>query len=96
MKFSDVIEVMIGRRLGSVTAVKRRHAPAPSMAAASWSSSGICWSPASSVTVVCGMPTHTPTTITAGRAVEKSASQLMSSGRPRAPRNALSGPALGE
>ena len=95
MKLSDVIDATIGRSDGRTTLRKRCHAPAPSTAAASTSSSGICWRPARSATVVCGMPTHTPTTITAGRAVLKSPSQLMLLGNPITPRAALSGPPLG-
>ena len=54
---------------GQVTVRKRRQAPAPSIAAASCSSCGVFCSPASSATVVCGMPAQMPTTITAGSAV---------------------------
>ena len=54
---------------------KRCQALAPSTAAASCSSSEIDWSPASSATVVWGIPAQTPTRITAGNAQLKLESQ---------------------
>jgi len=96
MRFSDVMDAMIGRRLGNEILQKRTQALAPSTEAASYSSGAICCSPASRMTVVCGIPTHTPTTITAGNAVLKSPSQLISLGPPKKPSVAFSGPDLGE
>ena len=42
--------------------------------------------------VVCGIPTHTPTTMTAGNAVEKSPSQLVVTVGPNSDRTAFRGP----
>ena len=92
MTFRLVIDAITGRIAGSDTLKNRRQAPAPSMAAASRCSSGICWSAASSVIVVCGMPTQMPTTMTAGRAVSKVPSQLVVTGVPVIDSTALSGP----
>ena len=68
MKSSAVIATITGFSCGSVIVRKRCQAVAPSTAAASCSSSWIDCSPASSATVVWGMPAQTPTTITAGSA----------------------------
>ena len=81
---------------GQVTFLNRSQVPAPSSAAASCSSCGVFCSPASSATVVCGMPAQTPTTITAGRARVKPPSQsMLLSMIPRSRRMALRRPASG-
>ena len=95
MKFKEVMDAITGRMDGRTMWVKRLSEFAPSTAAASSVSWGICCSPARRVTVVWGIPTHTPTTITAGRAVEKSPSQFTLSGSPSAPSAALRGPPEG-
>ena len=92
MKSSDVIATITGRSPGSVTCQNRRQVPAPSTAAASCSEVSMACIPASRVIVVCGIPAQTPTTITAGSAVEKSPSQLMSPSRPTARMASLTGP----
>ena len=69
IKSSVVIATITGRSAGSVTFQNRRQAPAPSTAAASCSSRAIALQPGQQSDVVCGMPTQTPTMITAGSAV---------------------------
>ena len=75
MKSSVVIAMITGRSCGSVIVRNRWKAVAPSTAAASCRSSRIDWSPASSATVVWGIPAQTPTRITAGSAQVKLESQ---------------------
>ncbi len=95
-KSREVIVTMIGRSCGSVMLQKRRKDEAPSMWPASYSSLGTFCSPASSTTVVCGMPVQMPTTITAGSAMEKSLSQSMLwSSRPTSRSTLLRIPAFG-
>lgn len=77
-KSSEVMATMTGRSCGSVMFQNRRQRPAPSTSPASYSSLGMPCRPASRTTVVCGMPVQTPTTMIAGSASEKSASQLIS------------------
>ena len=75
MKSSVVIAMITGFSCGRVIVRKRCQVVAPSTAAASCSSSRIDCSPASSATVVWGIPAQTPTRITAGRAQLKLESQ---------------------
>ncbi len=57
-----------GRNRGSVIRPNRRPAPAPSIAAASWSSRGIDWSPASRITMKKPTICQMAATMTAGMA----------------------------
>lgn len=95
MKLRAVIARATGLRAGQVTVRNLRQAPAPSIAAASWSSRGVFWRPASRVTVVWGIPAQMPTTITAGRAVDRPLSQSRPSPRPSVRRVSLRTPASG-
>ena len=51
MVSSTRLKKITGESMGRVTARKRRHAPAPSTAAASYSSVGTCLSPARKITM---------------------------------------------
>ena len=63
-----VATTMIGRSIGSVMCQKRSSTPAQSTRAASYSSSGIACSPASSIMAKNGTPRQTLVAITAGMA----------------------------
>src|SRR6218665_2172283 len=60
MKSSAVMAKATGAMEGHVTAVNRRHAPAPSREAASWSSAGGPLNTPTTLTPFFGIPPHTP------------------------------------
>ena len=86
---------MIGRRLGSVTPQNRRHAPGAVHRGGLVQLGRDLLQAGQQRHVVCGMPTQTPTTITAGSAVEKSPSQLMSSRQAERAEERVERPAVG-
>ena len=83
MMFSTAATSRAGRSNGNVTNPYVRHAEAPSTRAASNTSGGIAWSPASKTYVVNGSDTKIPTVTIAPITVESSPSQ--STGWPMTP-----------
>ena len=77
MKLSNSTVPMMPRSCGNVTCRKVLTRPAPSMAAASYSSLGIVCSPASSITMIHGNVFHVFAMITAAIARCGCPSQLM-------------------